>query len=174
MAIESTNDPGRSPRPSRTSPSRVRNGRAAPGTDPTNMPGQPENEVFGQRNPNTTGAPGSRGASRGGPDVTMYDGQLEQSFTGLKGAQVTSTGAPGSQGASPRGGGETVTYTDTFAHLSPGYLGSSTTGQIGGEGDWTQFGEANGFSGRTLPILENNRPTTTGAGQGHVRTHRKG
>ncbi len=102
---ENGTNPGRTGRPMREAPGRKRNGRSA-GGDPTNEPGQPATEVFGLSVPNSTGAPGSAGSSTSAStDVTMYDGQLEQSITGLSGSAITSTGMPGSTGASAGAGG---------------------------------------------------------------------
>jgi len=167
-------NPGRAGRPMREDPARTYNGRQA-GGDPTNMPGEPATSVFGFQNPLSTGAPGSAGAGTSNGDVTMYDGQLEQSFTGLSGRDVTSTGMAGSSGAAPGGGGGTsVSYTDPFGF--PGGVNRTveTSGTIDGVGDWTQANRDGYAGGPTLPILQGNRPLSTGAGQGHVSTHRKG
>jgi hypothetical protein len=162
----------RGQRPSRQSGG-SRSGRPEAGVDPTNQTGQTPSEIFGISQSYTTGAPGSSGAHTGsGTDVTEYDGQLEESVTGLSGSAITSTGAPGSSGARTRGGGESVRYTDPFGYLNGGGDQASTSGNITGSGDWTTFGEDNGFSGPTLPILQNARPTSTGAGQGRARTMR--
>ncbi len=168
-------NPGRAGRPMREEPARKFNGRAA-GGDPTNEPGQPATSVFGLTAPTHTGLGGSTGSSTGSStDVTMYDGQLEQSITGLSGQAVTSTGMPGGSGASPGGGGGTsVTYTDPFGFVGGVNRSVQTSGTIDGVGDWTQA-NADGYAGGpTLPILQNNRPTSTGLGSGHVSTHNKG
>lgn len=171
---ENGTNPGRAGRPMREDPARRRNGRAA-GGDPTNEPGQPATSVFGMSAPTTTGAKGSAGSSTSAStDVTEYDGQLEQSITGLSGSAVTSTGMPGSTGASPGAGGESVTYTDPYGFIGGVNREVTTSGTISGEGDWTQANRDGYAGGPTLPILQNNRPTSTGMGQGHVSTHRKG
>lgn len=167
-------NPGRSATPARQSPSRTRNGRAE-GGDPTIERGQLPSEIFGVSQSYSTGAGGSRGVTTTpSTDVTEYEGQLEEGITGLKGAAITSTGVPGSTGAHPHAGGETVTVTDPFGYMGGENRSVTVQGQVDGTGDWTQFGDGNGFAGPTLPILANNRPTQTGAGSGHVSTHRKG
>lgn len=172
-AVSDGTNPGRSPRPQRQSPSRGRQGRAGGSLDPTNELGQTPSEIFGFSQSYSTGARGSAGANTtDATDVTEYDGQLEESVTGLKGSAITSTGAPGSTGAHPRGGGETVTYTDFFGVMGQEHRDSSTTMAVSGPGDSTLFGDDSGFGGPTLPILEHARPTSTGAGQGRVRTMR--
>lgn len=168
-ATEGSN-PGRSGRPERQMPGRTRNGRPEAGTDPTNERGQTPSEIFGFPVPYSTGARGSSGSSTGaGTDVTMYDGQLEESVTGLSGPAVTSTGAPGSQGASNGNMGDEVTYTDPFAVIGGVHRENTVRGKIDGEGDWTQANDMGYSGGPTLPILQNNRPTSTGAGRGRVR-----
>lgn len=171
---ENGTNPGRTGRPMRQSPGRTRSGRAG-GGDVTEQPGQYPSEIFGFGVPGGTGAGGTAGAHTGsGTDVTMQDGQLEQSFTGLSGAAVTSTGMSGSAGGHHSTGGEGITYTDPFGYFGGVNREIHTTGTVSGPGDWTTFGEDNGFSGPTLPVLQNARPTSTGAGQGRVSTHRKG
>ncbi|HEY1705618.1 MAG TPA: hypothetical protein VGG75_38520 [Trebonia sp.] len=162
-------NPGRSPQPARQSPGRTRHGRAEAGLDPTNELGQVPGEIFGFSQTYATGARGSSGSGSVPADVTIQKGQLDSGLSNVDGSEITSTGAPGSTGASNHGGGETVTYTDFFGYMGQEHRESSTTGRIDGDGDWTQFGEGSGFSGPTLPILQNARPTSTGAGQGHVR-----
>jgi hypothetical protein len=170
-AVPDGTNPGRSPRPERQSPSRHRHGRGEAGDD-TMETIQTPSEIFGFAQTYSTGARGSTGShTSDSTDVTEYDGQLEESVTGLSGAAITSTGAPGSSGARNSSGGETVTYTDPFGYMGQEHRESSTSGHIGGPEDWTQFGQGSGFSGPTLPALQNARPVTTGAGQGHVREH---
>jgi hypothetical protein len=167
-------NPGRAGRPMREEPGRKYNGRASSG-DPTNEPGQPATSVFGLSAPTSTGLGGSAGSSTGSStDVTMYDGQLEQSITGLSGAAVTSSGLNGVTGASPGSGGTSVTYTDPFGFIGGVNRSVQTSGTIDGVGDWTQANRDGYAGGPTLPILQNNRPTSTGLGAGHVSTHRKG
>jgi hypothetical protein len=169
-AVSDGTNPGRSPRPQRQMPARGRNGAGEPGLDPTNQRGQLPSEIFGFAQHYSTGAPGSAGSrTSASTDVTEYDGQLEEGITGLSGAPITSTGAPGSSGASNSGGGETVTYTDFFGFMGQEHRESSTTGTISGNGDWTQFNSDGYAGGPTLPILQNARPTSTGAGEGRVR-----
>lgn len=171
---ENGTNPGRAGRPMRQSPGRLRSGRAE-GGDVTEQPGQYPSDIFGFRVPDSTGAGGTAGSSTSpGDDVTMMDGQLEQSFTGLSGSAVTSTGLPGSSGASNSSGGETIRYTDMFGFPGGVNREISTTGRISGEGDWTQANDMGYAGGPTLPVLQNARPTSTGAGQGRVSTHRKG
>jgi hypothetical protein len=164
---------GRTGQPARQMPARKFNGSALTGVDPTNERGQTPSEIFGFPIPYSTGARGSSGSSTGaGTDVTMYDGQLEESVTGLSGSAITSTGAPGSQGAANRNQGETVAYTDPFGIQGGVNREVTTRGVISGEGDWTQANDMGYSGGPTLPILQNARPTSTGAGQGRVSTHR--
>ena len=172
--VQDGTNPGRSPRPQRQSPAPARKGHGT-GSDPTNQLGQTPADIFGFSQTYSTGARGSQG-SRTTPstDVTEMDGQLEESVTGLKGAAVASTGAPGSMGASNRGGGETVTYSDPFGLPGGEHRDSTTTGTVSGNGDWTQANSDGYAGGPTLPILANARPTSTGAGQGHVRGAGKG
>jgi hypothetical protein len=176
-AVSDGTNPGRSGTPQRQAPSRKYNGRTISGVDPTNELGQTPGDIFGFSQSYSTGAPGSRGSMTGsGTDVTEYDGQLEESVTGLKGSAVTSTGAPGSTGASAArsGGGESVTYTDPFGFMGNVNREVTVSGAVDGPGDWTTWGDDNGFSGATLPVLQNARPTQSGAGQGHVRGAGKG
>lgn len=166
---------GRAGRPARQSPARKYNGRQIPGTDPTNEPGQtPSETVGGFRQNYSTGAPGTRGASAAPNDPTVQAGQLDPGLAGVTGSQLTSTGMPGSEGARNGTRGETVTYTDPFGFLGGVNRTVSTSGQVDGEGDWTQANDMGYAGGPTLPVLQNNRPTSTGMGQGRVSTHRKG
>jgi hypothetical protein len=163
-------NPGRAGKPERQSPGRTRHGRAEPGIDPTNQNGQVPSEIFGFSQTYSTGARGSSGGSAPS-DVTIQSGQLDSGLAMVSGAEITHTGAPGSTGAGVgRSGGETVTYTDPFGYMGQEHRESSTSGHVDGSGDWTTFGDDSGFAGATLPILQNARPTSTGAGQGHVRT----
>lgn len=175
-AVSDGTNPGRSGKPERQSPSRKFNGRPLSGVDPTNQIGQTPSEIFGFSQSYSTGAPGSAGSHTGpGTDVTEYDGQLEESVTGLSGSAITSTGAPGSTGASAgKGGSDTVTYTDPFGYMGNVNREVTVTGSVNGPGDWTTWGDDNGFSGATLPALQDARPTSTGAGQGRVRGAGKG
>ena len=162
-------NPGRVGRPERQSPGRKRQGHAD-GLDPTNLPGQTPSEIFGFSIPYSTGARGTTGSrTTPGDDVTMYDGQLEESVTGLSGTPVVSTGAPGSEGARNTNGGETVTYTPSFGIYDGTCREVTVQGRVSGTGDWTQANDMGYDSGPTLPILEHNRPTSSGAGKGRVR-----
>lgn len=164
----------RGQRPARQSPARDQSGRAGGTSDPTSVSDQTPSEIFGLHQVYTTGARGSSGAPEHTEDVTVERGQLDPGLAMVEGSEITSTGAPGSDGARLSGGGEAITYTDPFA-LPGGNGGETVTrGKIDGENDWTGFGDSSGFSGPTLPILRNARPTTTGAGQGRVRGAGKG
>ncbi len=166
---------GRIGRATRQAPGRKFNGSALSGVDPTNERGQTPSEIFGFAIPDSTGARGSAGSRTGdSTDVTMYDGQLEESVTGLSGAAVTSTGAPGSQGARNSQGGEPVTYTDFFGVMGGVHRDVTVSMRVSGEGESTQANDMGYSGGPTLPILQNARPTSTGAGQGRVGTHRGG
>ncbi len=174
-AVPEGANPGRIGHAARQAPGRDRQGIGEPGIDPTNQNGQTPSEIFGFAQSYSTGARGSGGSQTGsGTDVTMYDGQLEESVTGLSGSAITSTGAPGSQGAVNRDQGESVTYTDPFGIQGGANREVTVRGVISGEGDWTQANDMGYSGGPTLPILQNNRPTSTGAGQGRVSTHRSG
>lgn len=174
-AVSDGTNPGRTGKPERQSPSRTRNGRSEAGLDDTVQRGQLPGEIFGIPQHYATGAAGSRGSvTSGSTDVTEMDGQLEESVTGLRGAAITSTGAPGSSGASNSSGGETVTYTDPFGYLGQEHRESSTLGRVDGPGDWTQANDQGYSGGPQMPILQNNRPTSTGAGQGRIRGAGKG
>lgn len=168
-------NPGRIGHPARQMPARGRQGTGEPGLDPTNQRGQTPGEIFGFAQHYSTGAPGSAGShTDASTDVTEYDGQLEESVTGLSGAAITSTGAPGTDGARNSQGGDQVTYTDPFGYLGQEHRVSTTPGRVSGTGDWTQANDMGYDSGPTLPILQNARPTSSGAGQGHVRGAGKG
>lgn len=159
-------NPGRSATPQRQSPGTARSGHGA-GGDPTNQVGQTPSEIFGFHQSYSTGAPGSQGASGTEPDVTLQHGQLEDGLSGLSRDQVTSTGAPGSQGGSPQAGGESVRYTDPFGYLGNVHRDVTAPNAIGGPSDSTKA--IDGYSpGPSLPGLEGNRPTSTGAGSGHT------
>ncbi|HEY1700885.1 MAG TPA: hypothetical protein VGG75_14335 [Trebonia sp.] len=173
-AVSDGTNPGRSSRPERQSPGRKRNGRAESGVDPTNENGQVPSEIFGFSQTYSTGARGSSGGHEP-TDVTLMPGQLDTGLAQVSGSEITSTGAPGSTGArSGSSGGETVTYTDFFGFMGQEHRESSATMHVDGPGDSTQFGDNSGFSGVTLPILQNARPTSSGAGMGHVRGAGKG
>ena len=172
---ENGTNPGRAGRPMRQSPGTKFNGYPEPGIDPTNERGQTPSEIFGFPIPYSTGARGSAGShTDGSTDVTIMDGQLEESVTGLSGAAITSSGMPGSTGASNSVGGERITYTDPYGYVGGVNREVTVSGRVSGEGDWTQANDMGYAGGPTLPVLQNNRPTSSGAGQGRVSTHRKG
>ena len=160
-------NPGRSSTPQRQAGS----GRAGHGGggDPTAQPGQTPSEIFGFHQEYTTGAPGSSGGGAAGSDVTTEPGQFDTTLTHVTEQEIVSTGADGSQGASPHAGGEGIRYTDPFGYMGNDHRESHTSGAVNGAGDWTTMGDDSGFSGPTLPVLEGNRPTETGVGQGHLR-----
>ncbi|HVT98452.1 MAG TPA: hypothetical protein VHE33_13195 [Acidobacteriaceae bacterium] len=165
---------GRIGRPARQSPARKYNGRNEPGVDPTNELGQTPSEIVGGFSQNySTGAPGTRGGSAPANLPTIQAGQLDPGLAGVTGSQLTNTGMPGSDGARNGVRGETVTYTDPFGFLGGVNRSVSVQGQVDGEGDWTQANDAGYSGGPQLPILQNNRPTSTGMGQGRVRTHHR-
>lgn len=170
-AVQDGTNPGRAARGARQAPSTKFSGRPAAGTDPTNMPGQLPGDIFGISQSYSTGAGGTHPSTVDGPngDPTTEQGQLDPGLAMVSDGELTSTGAPGSQGAMNRAGGETVTYTDFFGFMGQEHRVSTTSGRVSGDGEWTGFGESSGFSGPTIPILQNARPTQTGAGQGHVR-----
>lgn len=159
-------NPGRSPRPARTS-ANGRKGVAEAGVDATNQLGQTPSDVFGFPVNYNTGLGGTSGG-HAPSDVTAQAGQLNNTIEGDN-ANVTDTGLDGSAGSNPSGGGETVTYTDAFA--LPGYGNDaaqmSSPNATSGLGDSTLF-NGNGLSGPTLPGLTNSRETDTGIGKGHA------
>ncbi len=162
-------NPGRSSTPQRQSPAPKRQGRGGGPSDPTVQDGQLPSEIFGFAQSYSTGAPGSAGGSAPS-DVTVQEGQLEGNTPGIQvtSKEVTSTGLDGSQGYAPHAGGEGVRYTDPFGYLGNDHRDSHASGAVSGPGDWTAMGDDSGFSGATLPALEGNRPTSTGAGTGSV------
>lgn len=166
-------DTNRGQRPSRQSPGSQRSGLGE-GGDPTVQRGQLPSEIFGFSQTYSTGAPGSAGASSNDSDVTVKRGQLDPGLANVEGSEITSTGASGSDGARTSGGGDTVHYTDVFGYLGGGGGEATARGHVSGSGDWTQANGDGYDSGPTLPILQNARPTSTGAGQGRVSTHRRG
>lgn len=174
MAIADGVNAGRTGHAARQSPSTKYNGRQEPGTDPTNEPGQLPSHIFGIPQTYSTGAPGTRGASAPPRDVTVMPGQLDEGLAGVSGSEITSTGAPGSTGASNGNTGDTVTYTDPFGIQGGVTREVTVKGQVSGVGDWTQANDMGYAAGPTLPILQNARPTSSGAGQGRVSTHRSG
>jgi len=161
-------NPGRSPRPARTS-AKGRSG-VSQGGDSTLQNGQTNSVIDGLTMTNThTGAPGSAGG-HGSSDVTTQNGQLGSSLPDGTGSNLFSTGAPGSAGNHAHGGGESVTYTDAFALQGYGNDSAQMTSPnaTSGPNDSTTF-SGNGFTGPSLPGLENNRLTDTGAGKGSGR-----
>ncbi len=171
-----TDGRGRGLRPARQAPSRVQNGRSSSGAnDVTSPSNQTPGDIFGFTQVYSTGAPGSSGSADRATDVTVERGQLDDGLAMVSYQEITSTGAPGSQGATLQGGGDSVSYTDPFGVISGGGDTDSYPGAaVDGPDDWTQFGQGSGFSGPTLPVLQNARPTSTGAGRGRIRGAGKG
>lgn len=166
--VSDGNNPGRSATPQRQSPAPKRNGAGGGPSDPTVQKGQLPDEIFGFSQSYSTGAPGTQGATGPDADVTIQAGQLEEGLAGVSGDDITSTGMKGSQGATHASGGESVRYTDPFGYMGNDHRDSHASGATNGPGDWTTWGDDNGFAGPTLPALEGNRPTDTGVGKGHV------
>lgn len=146
-----------------------RNGRSD-GPNVTLMPGQYPADLFGVRLPDGTGAPGTGGASPtdASADATNMPGQLNEEFSGEGPDETAETGSPGSQGVVNSAGGEGITFTPA-GYLDGGpYREASTSAHVDGMGDWTQANTDGYAGGKTLPGLEGNRPTSTGAGGGRV------
>ena len=171
---KSGQNPGRTGQPARQAPAPARQGRADDGLDPTNQLGQtPATLPGGFASPYSTGLAGTSGAhTSGSDDVTNQGGQLDEGITGI-GADVTAdSGLHGTTGGHPAHGGETVTYTDPFGVQGGVNRDVTTSLQIGGPEDSTKV--IDGYSpGPSLPGLENNRPTDTGLGKGHLGRNRK-
>jgi hypothetical protein len=100
--------------------------------------------------------------------------QLQDDLGGTSDHDITSTGMQGSSGHTVHGGGESITYTDPWGIVGAVNRDVTVQGNVNGAGDWTAFGDDNGFSGPTLPGLESNRPTATGVGRGRIRGAGKG
>lgn len=166
-------NPARTGVPARQEPSPKRHGRGEPGLDPTEQLGQTDDTIFGM--PTGIKSTGMKGSDHGGStspaDVTLHPGQLDEDFANTSEQFVTDSGMPGSAGAAPQAGGESVTYTDPYGIIGGVNRDVQTSGATSGPGDWTTWGADNGFSGPTLPGLENNRPTDSGVGHGHVSAH---
>lgn len=178
VAVTDGTNPGRADlQGARQAPARKQRGRNAGTSDPTSPSNQTPSDIFGFAQTYTTGAGGSPGApSKDGPngDPTVERGQLDPGLAMVEDGEITSTGAPGTQGASNTVGGESVTYTDPFGYVGGVNRDVTVTGRISGSGDWTQANDHGYDGGPTLPILQNARPTSSGAGQGHVRGAGKG
>lgn len=161
-------NPGRTGTPARQSPSPKRQGRAS-GADPTNQEGQTPATIFGL--PTGIASSGMKGSSdfKAPDDVTLEAGQLDDDLGHSSEQFITDSGMKGSEGAKPQAGGERITYTDPYGIIGGVNRDVETSGATSGPGDWTTWGDDNGFSGPTLPGLENNRPTDSGVGHGHVR-----
>jgi hypothetical protein len=170
-AVNDGTNPGRTGTPARQEEAGgpARNGRQGGGLDPTNQLGQTPSTIFGMDTGiKDTGAPGSSDFKMPS-DVTLEAGQLDDDLGHSSEQFVKSSGAPGSEGSTHPTGGESVTYTDPWAMIGGVTREQHVQGATSGPGDWTTWGEDNGFSGPSLPGLENNRPTDSGAGHGHVR-----
>jgi len=178
VAVTDGTNPGRADlQGARQAPSRLQQGEGGRGTDATSPSNQTPGDIFGFAQTYSTGAPGSGGApSKDGPngDPTIERGQLDDGLAMVSDGEITSTGAPGSQGAANSVGGEQVRYTDPFGYVGGINRDVTVTGRISGSGDWTQANDHGYDGGPTLPILQNARPTSTGAGEGHVRGAGKG
>lgn len=164
-------NPARTGVPARQEPSPKRHGRGEPGLDPTEQLGQTDATIFGM--PTGIKSTGMKGSDHGGStspaDVTLHPGQLEDDLGHSSEQFITKTGMPGSAGASPQSGGESIRYTDPWALIGGVDRDNEVSGTVSGPGDWTTWGADNGFSGPTLPGLENNRPTDSGVGHGSVK-----
>ena len=147
----------------------ARNGRSD-GPFVTVQPGQYPADLFGVALPQGTGAPGTQGSNPGdaSADATNMPGQTDEKIVGIGPDEIAETGAPGTQGVVNASGGDTVTYTP------PGYLDggpfreATAQGHVDGMGDWSQANTDGYAGGPTLPGLERNRPTSTGAGSGRT------
>lgn len=166
--VRDGSNPGRAgDSPQRQSPSPARAGRNEGGLDCTEQNGQTPGDIFGFAQSYKTGAPGSAGATSSNPDVTIQAGQLDEGLSGVTGSQITDTGLHGSDGGHPQGGGDSVRYTDPFGYMGNANRDVTAPNQVGGPSDSTKM--IDGFSpGPTLPVLQNNRPVSTGAGEGTV------
>jgi hypothetical protein len=147
----------------------ARNGRQASGVDPTVQEGQTPSTIFGL--PTGIASSGMKGTSdnKTPADVTLEAGQLDDDLGHSSEQFIKNSGMPGSEGSTHPTGGESVTYTDPFAVIGGVTREHTVQGTTSGPGDWTTWGDDNGLSGPTLPGLENNRPTDSGIGHGHVR-----
>jgi hypothetical protein len=165
-------NPARTGTPARQDPRPARQGRAE-GLDPTNQNGQLPSDIFGMpTHLDSTGLGGS-GSSEGEPsDVTLNKGQLDEVFSHTGPNVNTHTGVAGSEGAHNGSGGDSVTYTDPWAIIGGVTREQHVSGHVNGPGDWTQANDEGYSGGPNLPVLENNRPTSTGLGSGHVSSHK--
>jgi hypothetical protein len=172
-AVSDGTNPGRTGTPARQveSGGPARNGRRVSGVDPTVQAGQTPSTIFGM--PTDISSSGMKGSGnfKLPDDVTLEAGQLDDDLGHSSEQFVKDSGMPGSEGAAPQAGGESVTYTDPYGIIGGVNREVTTSGATSGPGDWTTWGDDNGFSGPTLPGLENNRPTDSGVGHGHVSAH---
>jgi hypothetical protein len=157
----------------RQSPARKNSGRMA-NAEPTSPSDQTPDQIFGANTAlSGTGLPGSSGAHAApGSDMTEVN---DETYEGISGHHETHdlTSLAGTPGASSRGGGETITYTDPFAHIGGVVRDVTAHGAVSGNDDWTQ-GAGKYATGPALPGIEGNRPTDTGLGRGHLRGAGKG
>jgi hypothetical protein len=168
-------NPGFGRGPGKAAPARKNAGRGA-NAEPTSPSDQTPSEIFGA--PTDLGSTGLGGSSgfHGSPasDVTETS---DQTFIGSLDADYheshSETTLDGSTGIHAPTGGSNVQYTDPFAFMGYGSAAGMATaqGQIDGDNDWTQAA-GKYATGPTLPGIEGNRPTSTGLGEGHVRTER--
>jgi hypothetical protein len=169
MATATNNQPRRGSAPSRQDPAVLKNGSAGNATDPTYEGDQAPADVFGFHNQTSTGLTGSAHNEQPS-DVTLEQGQNDPGPMNVKEDFITNTGLTdqASQGAQQSSAGQTIRYTDVFGVQGGVNRDATTKGVISGPGDWTQA-NADGYSGGpTLPMLEGNRPSSTGLTGGHL------
>jgi hypothetical protein len=160
--------------PARQDSNPSRHGHGAPTGGPTVQLGQLPDTIFGESTDiHSTGLGGSAGAGPAAPaDVTVQKGQLTDELGHTPDSVITHTGVSGTDGAhNANGGPDTVTYTDPWGVIGGVNRNVSVGAHIDGEGDWTQANDCGYSGGPTLPTLENNRPTSTGLGSGHISSH---
>lgn len=147
----------------RPDPGRLNSGRGR-NAEPTSPSDQAPSTIFGQNTALTsTGLGGSSGRKTSSEPTTPND-ETVQDITGHRESHSETT-LDGTSGASPGSGGETVTYTDQFAHVG-GSANSTVTAQLSIE---TGTEAANPYGTSTLPGIAGNMPKDTGLGRGHAR-----